>query len=89
MEGAVIAGSYPERAKAALTAGCDMVLVCNQPQAASDVVTSLDPEWVNPDSSRRLATMKKQITMDWSALQAFQPYVEALQLLDTWKRQQH
>jgi len=42
MEGASVAGGYPERAAAALKAGCDMVLVCNKPAAADEVLAYLD-----------------------------------------------
>lgn len=41
MEAASQAGSFPERAAAALKAGCDQVLVCNRPDAAIEVL-----EWM-------------------------------------------
>jgi beta-N-acetylhexosaminidase len=41
MEGASVAGGVVERAQAALAAGCDMVLVCNAPQAAGEVLDGL------------------------------------------------
>lgn len=56
MEGAVVAGSYPERAAAALAAGCDMVLVCNQPAAALEVLEWLEQH--GPAPSARLARMQ-------------------------------
>ncbi len=42
MEGARVAGSVVERAQAALRAGCDMVLVCNNPQSADELLAGLD-----------------------------------------------
>ena len=41
MEGASVAGGVVQRAEAALAAGCDMILVCNAPQAASEVLDGL------------------------------------------------
>ncbi len=41
MEGAAVAGGIVDRANAALTAGCDMVLVCNAPTAASKLLEEL------------------------------------------------
>ena len=41
MEGASTAGGIPERAQAALAAGCDMVLLCQNPQAQEKLLESL------------------------------------------------
>ena len=56
MGGAEWAGGYPERAGMALQAGCDMVLVCNQPEAAEQVVDSLG-DYTDPAAHLRLARM--------------------------------
>ena len=41
MEGASVAGGVVQRAEAALAAGCDVILVCNAPQAAAEVLDKL------------------------------------------------
>lgn len=57
MEGASSMGDYPQRAKLALQAGCDMVLVCNNPTAAETVLTSI-PVTENKTREKRLNTMR-------------------------------
>lgn len=57
MQGASEAGqNYADRADAALHAGCDMVLVCNNRAGAINVLDSLS-DWSNPITSTRLARM--------------------------------
>jgi beta-N-acetylhexosaminidase len=47
MHGASVAGSYVERAEAALEAGCDMVLACNNPQGAETILDGLETRFAN------------------------------------------
>lgn len=42
MEGASVAGGVVDRGRAALSAGCDMVLVCNNPQSADELLLGLE-----------------------------------------------
>lgn len=57
MAGAEGAGDHAARAAAALEAGCDMVLVCNDPAAAAQVLERLDVE-PNPASQLRFMRMR-------------------------------
>ena len=59
MEGAGTAGDYKGRALAALAAGCDMVLICNNQEAAGKLLGDLDIER-NPVSQVRLMRMHGQ-----------------------------
>ena len=56
MEGAKAVGGMADRAHAALAAGCDMVLVCNDPTGAAQVLDGLRPP-VDPPSRLRLVRM--------------------------------
>ncbi len=57
MEGATVAGNIVQRAEAALNAGCDMVLVCNKPELADELLRGL--QWDMPATSKaRLTQMR-------------------------------
>ena len=78
MEGASVAGTMVERAEAALDAGCDMVLVCNNPPAADELLSALDRK-ASPMSLVRLARLHgraKAPTL--TALKETEPYARAV-----------
>lgn len=56
MSGAESVGGYAERARQSLLAGCDMLLVCNNPQGADEVLAYLK-DYNNPVSQLRLVRM--------------------------------
>ena len=56
MSGAESVGGYPERARHALNAGCDILLVCNNPAGADEVLESLQ-DYSNPASQMRMIRM--------------------------------
>lgn len=56
MEGASIAGDIVDRAEAAWSAGCDMLLVCNAPNAVGEVLERWRPEF-DPVRSARIARL--------------------------------
>lgn len=56
MAAAEEAGSYAERAHDALAAGCDMVLVCNNPEGADEALDALK-DYEDPAAQSRLLRM--------------------------------
>jgi beta-N-acetylhexosaminidase len=57
MEGASVAGDILARARAAHAAGCDMVLVCNRPDLAADLLDRWAPV-VTAEAVARIAALK-------------------------------
>ena len=79
MEGASTAGGIPERARAALNAGCDMVLLCNDPAGQDVLLESLsDFQLQKPE---RLERMRKQGGRDLRKSVAYREAQETLQQL--------
>ncbi|WP_459614748.1 beta-N-acetylhexosaminidase [Bordetella sp. 2513F-2] len=77
MEGAAVAGDILARAEAALGAGCDMVLVCNRPDMADDLLARLRAS-PSPEAVGRLRRLMPRVPApDWEALQADSRYQHA------------
>jgi len=84
--------SYAEAAVAALEAGCDMVLLCNEsvknPQAVDDLIDGLAEaqvkgRWQPREASeqRRLALLPSAPALAWDDLMRHPEYIHALRLL--------
>ncbi|MDD3519115.1 MAG: glycoside hydrolase family 3 N-terminal domain-containing protein, partial [Chromatiales bacterium] len=81
MGGATAAGGYAERARAALHAGCDMVLVCNHPEGAREVLDGIGP-YDNPVAGARLARMHGRKGQPMGELRESERWVQAAQRMN-------
>jgi beta-N-acetylhexosaminidase len=80
MEGASTAGGMIGRANAALNAGCDVVLICNDPRAQDTLLEGLERRPVAPTLARRLERMRGK-AISTVALKANAAYLAATENL--------
>jgi beta-N-acetylhexosaminidase len=79
MAGARTAGGPPERARVALAAGCDMVLLCNDPAGQNVLLESLKD--FSLENGERLERMRKKGGRDLRKSVAYRDAQESLQSL--------
>ncbi len=80
MEGASSAGAYPQRARRALEAGCDMLILCNNRPAVLEVI-----EWMSGQSGLSpldLSSLRARRSWDEERIRDHPWYDEAIQYLD-------
>jgi len=77
MQGASVAGNVVDGAKAALSAGCDMILICNSPDKADQILQNLEIAH-DAESAQRIAELVPRfVALHWDALQADARYQAA------------
>ncbi|MER2513979.1 MAG: beta-N-acetylhexosaminidase [Nitrosomonas ureae] len=81
MEGAGVVGDMLNRVSAAHQAGCDMLLVCNAPDAVAQVLENWKPA-VDPECCKRIEALVPQSTSpNWTTLQTLPRYQAALETI--------
>lgn len=77
MEGAGVAGGYGARIRAAMDAGCDMGVVCNNRAGALEALAELEDFSPRRESSDRLECMRgKAAIKSWSELESSERWQE-------------
>ncbi|WP_230411341.1 beta-N-acetylhexosaminidase [Collimonas humicola] len=84
MQAASSAGGVLDGAKAALAAGCDVVLICNSPDKADQLLGGLggvaDDDRAAASRARLMALLPQGAALGWEALQADARYLAARSL---------
>lgn len=83
MQGAVQMGNIVDRAELAIAAGCDMVLVCNDPKGAAKVIDGLPSDMdLQINSLDRIKGIRKTVSSDFPTLRKTKDYQVASKVLD-------
>lgn len=76
MKGAGFMGGFVERAEKAMTAGCDLLLLCNEPKGVIQVLDGLAYRPSKAQAERHIALMKRK-QIDWTELEGNLRYKQA------------
>ncbi|MCP3868142.1 MAG: beta-N-acetylhexosaminidase [Gammaproteobacteria bacterium] len=80
MAAAEEAGGYPARARCALESGCDMILVCNNPEGAVQVIEELS-DYTDPTAQMRMIRMHGKGTVNREQMRLDPRWREAIDIL--------
>ncbi len=81
MKGADVAGGYIDKAQLALQAGCDMILVCNCPDGAQEVLAYM--QQLEVKGCEKIATMRAKHNISWQQLENTERYTKTKNTLQT------
>lgn len=82
MAGAGVAGDIVQRSKAALNAGCDMILICNNRQAAITLLDQLPQTYSL--TNEKYQQLKGTFSMNWAELRSSTIWCTHQTILQQW-----
>ena len=90
MKGAGFMGDFVARSEKALVAGCDLLLLCNEPEGVVQVLDNLKLDENQPHfeaRQRRLQSLFKKKSFNWNALTQTERWLKNHKTLSAFQQQ--